>query len=80
METEVIKLKETIKKLLAEFLGIDIEDIKDEYSFSNDLHMTPVDITDFFQILEANHINISEIDLSQIETFEDLVENLSLHE
>ncbi len=80
MESEAIKLKGKIKSLLAEFLGVDTDDIKDEYSLTSDLHMTPADITDFLQILEANHINISEIDLAEVETFDELIEAISLHE
>lgn len=80
MENEAVKLKEKVKSLLAEFLGVDTDDIKDEYELSGDLHMTPADITDFLQILEGSHINISEINLAETETFDELTEALTQHE
>ena len=80
MENEAANIKQKVKNLLADFLGVDADDIKDEYSLTSDLHMTPADITDFLQILEASHFNISEIDLAKTETFDELTEALSQHE
>lgn len=80
MESETNKLNEKVKNLLADFLGVDADDIKDEYELSGDLHMTPADITDFLQILESNHIDISEINLAETETFDELIEALTQRE
>lgn len=68
--------KSRIKKLLAEYLGLEIEDISDDDSLSSDLHMRPSDISDFLTILEENNIDTSKLDLSVIDTLEDLYERL----
>jgi hypothetical protein len=76
METEALKLKVKVKSLLADFLGVEADDIKDEYSLTNDLHMTPADISDFLQILEENGIETAKINLAEIDTFDELIEYL----
>lgn len=74
-----LKLKEDIKKELADFLGLEPEDVEDDSFLSEDLHMTSSDLTDFLQKLESLGHNINSIDLVEIETFGDLVESLSNH-
>jgi len=68
--------EQKIKNLLANHLGIDLEDIEGGSVLTEDLHMTAVDLTDFIEILKTN-FDVSKLNLSEIETFEDLVENLS---
>jgi acyl carrier protein len=64
----------TIIKLLAEHIGVEPEDIKPDDFFFDDLHMSPADLSDFMEILTANGIDVSKIDLSTIEAVEDLLE------
>ncbi len=43
---------EIIKNLLAELIGVDSEDIKDEDYLDEDLHMGPTEIADFLGKLQ----------------------------
>lgn len=70
------KQKEKIKKQLAEFLGVGVEDIETQDSLTNDLHMSPTDITDFLQTLESDGYNIDKLDLNKIETLDELTDSL----
>ncbi len=66
-----------VKELLADQLGIEQDDIEENYSFIEDLHMTPSDVSDFMETLEKNGYDTSAINLSTLETFSDLEETLS---
>lgn len=72
--------KEKIRTKLAEHLGIDAEDILDESIISDELHMKASDITDFIETLSQNGFDTSGVDMTEIETFLDLVEALVDHE
>jgi acyl carrier protein len=65
-----------VKKIIAEYLGVDYEDIKDEDSLVEDLHMKPSDLSDLVEILKDEQIDTSNLDLTEIETIYDLVEKL----
>lgn len=77
---EDINYKSKIKKLLAEHLGIDITDINDTDSLTADLHMEPTDVSDFIKTLEDEGFDISKIELTEVETFEDLLDSLAGNE
>jgi len=66
-----------IKGLLAEHLGLNIDDIKDDDTLVEDLHMVPSDLSDFLKTLDENGFDSSSLNLIEIETFEDLAEALS---
>jgi acyl carrier protein len=66
--------KHKIKKLLAEFLGIELSDLSDEDMLRDDLHMGPVDLTDFAQILSDNGLDIKVEDWNEIETVSEIHE------
>lgn len=72
--------KEEVKKLLAEQIGVEVEDIKEEDFFSEDLHMNSTELADFIHLLEQKGFDISTLDLREIETVEDLTEALNIHE
>lgn len=72
--------KEKIRKLLAEHIGVEPEDIDDEDSLIHDLHMSPTDLSDFVETLQKNGFKIIANDLVEIETFEELAEFASAHE
>ncbi len=80
MEQQLNKIKILVKTELANFLGVDLEDIEDESSFTDDLHMKASDLTDFIEILKRMDMDTSSIDLGEIENFSDLVEALTAHE
>lgn len=72
--------EETVKNLLAAQLGIDAEDIHNDDSLVDDLHMNPSDITDFSQSLENEGIDISDLDFTQIDTISDVLEALGVED
>ena len=74
------QLAEKIKKLLADFLGVDTDDIKNEYSLAQDLHMASSDLTDFVEALKAEGVDTSNLILTEIDSFDDLIESLSDHQ
>ncbi len=69
-----------IKNLLSEQLGVEAEDISEEDSLKDDLHMSALEITDFLQQLEEAGVETSDIDLSEVDTVQDLSEALSAKE
>lgn len=80
MENEFSKTKESVRRELANFLGVDAEDIEDDSSLTEDLHMKASDLTDFMEILTRMDMETEGIDLTQTETFLDLVEALTEHQ
>lgn len=75
-----MKLSTTIKDKLAEFIGADSDDIKDDDMLLEDLHMSASDVSDFYHDLENEGLNIGKIDFSEIQTVEDLVDSVSEQE
>ena len=65
-----------IKDLLAHQLGVNPEDISEDDSLVEDLHMGATELTDFLEKIEASGIDTSSVDLREIETVEELVEKL----
>ena len=80
MDNEFAKIKETVRRELANYLGVDAEDIEDDNSLAEDLHMKASDLTDFMQILTRMNMETEGVDLTQTETFLDLVEALTDHQ
>ena len=66
-----------VKNLLAEHLGVEPDDINEDDSFTDELHMTPADLSDFIEKLKESGIEISVGDFSNIETVGDLLERIS---
>ena len=80
MDNEFAKIKETVRRELSNYLGVDAEDIEDDSSLAEDLHMKASDLTDFMQILTRMDMETEGVDLTQTETFLDLVEALTDHQ
>ena len=72
------ELAKKIKSALANYLGLEPEDISDDDSLTADLHMKPTDLTDFAESLENINIDTSKLDFTEIDTFSDLLENLDI--
>ena len=68
------------KKVLAEQLGLEPDDIQNDDSMADDLHMRPSDITDFIQKLGNKGAQVVDLDLVEIITLNDLFETLNLEE
>ena len=71
------EITNTVKNDLANFLGVDLEDIENSDSFSDDLHMRPSDLTDFLETLSNKLPRISSIDISEIESVGELIDELA---
>jgi len=69
-----------VKDLLAQYIGVEVDDIDNDDSFISDLHMKPTDITDFIEILAENGIDVSKINLSDIDTVDDLIEEIGIND
>jgi acyl carrier protein len=80
MENDFNKIKETVRRELSNYLGVETEDIEDDSSLAEDLHMKASDLTDFMQILTRMNMETEGVDLTQTETFLDLVEALTDHQ
>ena len=80
MDNDFNKTKESVRRELANYLGIEPEDIEDDSILTEDLHMKATDMTDFMEILTRMNLDTNGIDLTEIETFLDLVEALTAHQ
>lgn len=71
---------ETIKKLVAENLGVDEADITEESSFKEDLGADYLDLFELVMALEDEYgIEIPTEDLEQIATVGDVMEYINEH-
>lgn len=77
MDKDANTIKQKVRQELANYLGVDIEDIEDESVLSEDLHMTALDLTDFTEKLISKGFDTSRVELTEIETFADLIENMA---
>ena len=77
MNKEYKDIDKSVKKALADFVGIEPDDIEEDYSLVEDLHMKPTDLTDFAQILSNMGLNTEKLDFTEIETFAELMEFLT---
>lgn len=65
-----------IKDLLAQSLGVDVEDINDDDSLTDDLHMSTSELVDFVESLRERGMDTSSLDLAGIDTVAELTESL----
>lgn len=79
MNKEYTDIDKLVKRELSDFLGIDPEDIEDDYLLTEELHMTPTDLTDFTEIL-SKKFDVSQLDFTEIETYSELIDYLTLHQ
>ena len=68
--------KSQIIKKLAEDIGVETEDIEEDDAFLTELHMNPTELSDFVHSLTALDLDISRLNLTEIETVADLLEAL----
>jgi len=69
-----------VKTCLADHAGINVEDINDDDTFMEDLHMIPTEFSDFLEELADKGLQTEDLDLSSITTVGELIESLSSHE
>lgn len=80
MDNDFAITTQKLKHELADHLGVDVDDIDNDSILAEDFHMKPNDLTDFVERLSSAGFDTSKIDLTEIETFEDLVEAVTAHE
>jgi len=68
------------KKTLAEFLGIEAEDIGEDDGLYEELHMQPSDLSDFLHKLGELGFDTAKTDLTRVESVSDLMEALEIEE
>lgn len=76
MDKQEKHLKKQVKRVLADHLGVEIEDIDVDDNFKDDLHMGAVQLTDFGQKLSDAGIEVENLDFNEIENLSDLFEAL----
>ncbi len=77
IDNDFEKTKIQVKRELSDFLGIDMEDVEDDTVLTDDLHMDPTQLTDFMEILGKAGFATDDVDLTEVETFMDLIEALT---
>lgn len=80
MDNDFNKTKESVRQELANYLGVESQDVEDDSILTEDLHMKATDLTDFMEVLTRMGLETEEINLTEIETFLDLVEALTAHQ
>lgn len=70
------KIVDMVMEVLSNHVGVEKDDILPEFSFTEDLHMSPSNLTDFLEELHNLNIDISKIDMTEIDTIEDFLEQL----
>ena len=68
--------KSQIIKRLAEHIGVEPEDIDEDDAFLTDLHMNPMEMSDFVHSLTSLDLDVSHLNLAEIENIADLLEVL----
>lgn len=68
------------KEMLAERIGVEPDDISNEDTFLDSLHMSPAELSDFVDTLKVLEIDTSQFDITEIISFNDLVEQISSKE
>ena len=71
-------MKNKLLELLSSIIGVEIEDIEIEDSLRDDLHMNSVDLAELVEKLSDE--GFGPVDISEIETVEELIEALHLEE
>lgn len=73
------ELANLIKNTLANQIGVEKDDLKDEDVLSDDLHMGPSEIVDYFNELEKLGFDPTLIEKPEEQTLGDIVETFSQH-
>jgi len=70
-------ISKKVISLLSQMMGVEDDDITPEDSFVDDLNMEPSQVSDFLQILQENNFEISGVEIENMETVGDLIEDIS---
>ena len=71
-------IKDIVITSLVEFLGVTTEDVTVEDSLRDDLHISPSDLSDYLESLGSKGLNIENLDMENIDTVGELIDELTL--
>lgn len=71
-------MKSKLLEILSTIIGVEVADIEMEDSLRDDLHMNSVDLAELAEKISEE--GMGAVDMSEIETVEDLIEALHLEE
>jgi acyl carrier protein len=71
-------IKDIVITSLADFLGVTKEDITIEDSLSDDLHISPADLSDYLESLSSKGLNTNDLKMENIDTVGELIDELIL--
>lgn len=77
MTTEKKTLEDFIKETLANYLGVESEDIKIDDELKEDLNMTAIDLSNIVEILEGEEVDTTRLDITNVNTVDDLADAVS---
>ncbi|MCH7730458.1 hypothetical protein IID21_02890 [Patescibacteria group bacterium] len=69
-----------VKKHLTDYIGVELEDIENEDSLAEDLHMSASDVSEFIERLGNQGLDTSSLVLEDIKSVSDLIESISSEE
>ena len=73
-----IDIKNIVITSLAEFLGVTTEDITIDDSLTNNLHISPSDLSDYLESLGSKGLNTQDLKMGNIDTVGELIDELTL--
>jgi hypothetical protein len=78
MDDKDEKFKKLLKTKIAEHIGVEVEDVKDEDIFGDDLHMSATEFSDFLGSLAPMGVDAGLLDISTSSSVEELFNEVSL--
>ncbi len=69
-------IAQKIIALLAEHIGTEEEELSSDDTFQNDIHMSATDLADFVEKLKTAGFDTTKLDLTEIESVGDVIENI----
>lgn len=69
-------IAQKIITLLAEHIGVDKEELSSDDAFQNDIRMSATDFADFVEKLKTAGFDTTKLDLLEIKSVGDLIENI----
>ena len=75
-----MSIEDKVKKIIAEKLSVDVEEIVPEASFVDDLGADSLDLVELIMSMEEEFdIDISDEDAEKLVTFKDVIEYINSH-
>jgi len=76
-----MSIEETVKKIIAEKLSVDMDEVVPEATFADDLGADSLDLVELIMTMEEDFdIDISDEDAEQLTTVKDAIDYISAHQ